>query len=97
MRVWTLSYPQTDLQACGFRHEKIDFWDSVYGLNFRAIRRLAMAEPLVDVVEPEQIATNSVCVLTLDLNTMAKTESSFKVCALTRRMWMCRLNGRMQH
>lgn len=106
------------------RHEKIDFWDSVYGLNFRAIRHLAMAgealsmpvplaahmlgiacvmllrnlvrhrlhgsapeadsmharaEPLVDMVEAEQVATNAACVLTLDLNTMTKTEATYKV------------------
>ena len=40
------------------RHDKIDFWDNVYGFNFRAIRTVAMAEPLVDFVEPEQVSTS---------------------------------------
>ena len=37
------------------RHDKIDFWDNVYGFNFRPIRAVAMAEPLVDFVEPDQV------------------------------------------
>lgn len=67
------------IEDAEYKHEKIDFWDSVYGLNFRAIRHLAMAEPLVDMVEAEQVATNAACVLTLDLNTMTKTEATYKV------------------
>ena len=43
---------------CGCaRHDKIDFWDNVYGFNFRAIRTVAMAEPLVDYMEPEQVSS----------------------------------------
>ena len=37
------------------RHEKIDFWEDVYGFNMSAIRALAMAEPLVDCVDAEQV------------------------------------------
>ena len=36
------------------RHDKIDYWDSVYGLDFSPIKTIAMAEPLVDYVEPDQ-------------------------------------------
>ena len=36
------------------RHEKIDFWDSVYGFDMRCIKKLAMQEPLVDTVDPDQ-------------------------------------------
>ena len=36
------------------RHEKIDFWDNVYGFDMRCIKRLAMQEPLVDTVDPDQ-------------------------------------------
>ena len=38
--------------AC-HRHEKIDFWEDVYGFNMSAIRALAMGEPLVDCVDQE--------------------------------------------
>ena len=40
---------------CVCRHEKIDFWDNVYGFDFSAIKKLAMQEPLVDVVDHEQV------------------------------------------
>ena len=40
---------------CLCRHEKIDFWDNVYGFDFSAIKKLAMQEPLVDVVDHEQV------------------------------------------
>ena len=40
---------------CACRHEKIDFWDNVYGFDFSAIKKLAMQEPLVDVVDHEQV------------------------------------------
>ena len=34
-------------------------WDSVYGFNMSSIRKVALKEPLVDVVEPHQIVTDS--------------------------------------
>ena len=37
-------------------------WDSVYGFNMSNIRKVALKEPLVDVVEPHQIVTDSVLV-----------------------------------
>ena len=35
-------------------------WDSVYGFNMSSIRKVALKEPLVDVVESHQIVTDSV-------------------------------------
>ena len=34
-------------------------WDSVYGFNMSSIRHIALKEPLVDVVEPQQVVTDS--------------------------------------
>ena len=34
-------------------------WDSVYGFDMSAIRKVAIAEPLVDVVDPKQVVTNA--------------------------------------
>ena len=34
-------------------------WDSVYGFNMSCIRKVATQEPLVDVVDPKQVVTNS--------------------------------------
>ena len=46
---------------CVRRHEKIDFWDNVYGFDFSAIKKLAMQEPLVDVVDHEQVLSQLSC------------------------------------
>ena len=37
------------------QHDKIEFWDNVYGFNMSCIKQLAIAEPLVDIVEPDQV------------------------------------------
>ena len=37
-------------------------WDSVYGFNMSSIRKVALKEPLVDVVEPHQIVTDSMLI-----------------------------------
>ena len=37
-------------------------WDSVYGFNMSTIRKVALKEPLVDVVESQQIVTDSVLI-----------------------------------
>lgn len=47
--------------------EKIGYWDNVYGFNMRAIKEIAMLEPLVDTVEGAAVISNAVPVLHLDL------------------------------
>ena len=37
------------------RQEKIEWWNSVYGFKMNCIKELAMAEPLVDTVNSEQV------------------------------------------
>ena len=37
-------------------------WDNVYGFDMSCIRQVAITEPLVDVVEANQVVTNS-CLL----------------------------------
>ena len=34
-------------------------WDNVYGFDMSCVRKVAITEPLVDVVEPKQVVTNS--------------------------------------
>ena len=43
------------------------------------IRNLAMAEPLVDTVDREQIATTTCPLLTIDIMTVQKTDLAFTV------------------
>ena len=34
-------------------------WDNVYGFDMSCIRKVAISEPLVDVVDPKQVVSNS--------------------------------------
>ena len=60
-----------------YKSEKIDFWDNVYGLNMSCIKNLALTEPLVDTVDPEQVMTNVCAVFPIDTTTVTKDELSF--------------------
>jgi predicted RNA methylase len=53
-----------------YKREKISWWDNVYGFDMSVIRRMATLEPLVDVVDPEQVVTEYSPVLDLDMNTV---------------------------
>ncbi|EDQ88287.1 uncharacterized protein MONBRDRAFT_37585 [Monosiga brevicollis MX1] len=53
-----------------YKDDKITWWENVYGFDMSAMKRMAMLEPLVDVVDPQQIATSDCLVLTIDLNTV---------------------------
>lgn len=50
-----------------YKDEKINWWDSVYGFNMSCIRKVAISEPLVDVVDPKQVVTNACLVKEVDL------------------------------
>ncbi len=63
-----------------FRQEKIDFWDNVYGFDMSSIKERALIEPLVDNVDPEQIATSSCQMKTIDILDMKVEDANFEVC-----------------
>ena len=77
------------MRACGaglkpscnafHRHEKIDFWEDVYGFNMSAIRALAMGEPLVDCVDQGQVATRPALLATFNLASMTAADAAFSV------------------
>lgn len=46
----------------GLQADKIEYWDNVYGFDFKCIKSLAMTEPLVDCVDPQQVATTTAAV-----------------------------------
>lgn len=43
-----------------------------------AIKAVAMVEPLVDNVDPEQIVTNPSLLLSIDINTMKKEDACYR-------------------
>ena len=75
---------KANLYMCGiedgeYKKEKIDFWDNVYGFKMDVIKKLALTEPLVDNVDPEQIITNTQCVFSIDMAKVKKKELEFVV------------------
>lgn len=67
------------IEDAHYKSEKIDFWDNVYGLNMQVIKSLALTEPLVDTVDPEQVMTSVCSAFTVDCTTVKKEELSFAV------------------
>jgi len=62
-----------------YKEDKINFWDNVYGFNMSSIKKMAMQEPLVDVVDPNQVMSGSYRLITIDINTIKEEDLSFKV------------------
>jgi len=60
-----------------YRRQKLGFWDDVYGYKMSAIKETALSEPLVDVVPPNQILSNSCQVFDIDLYTVTKADLDF--------------------
>lgn len=45
----------TAIEDRQYKDEKINWWDDVYGFDMSSIRKVAITEPLVDVVDPKQV------------------------------------------
>lgn len=65
------------IEDAEYRAEKLDFWDDVYGFDMACIKSLAMAEPLVDVVEAGQVCTGVAALQHFDIKTMTKSDAAF--------------------
>jgi len=59
------------------KHDRIDFWDDVYGFDMSPIKELALTEPVVDVVDAKAVVSNSVPILDVDILTCTKEQLSF--------------------
>ncbi|XP_076310911.1 protein arginine N-methyltransferase 1-like isoform X4 [Tachypleus tridentatus] len=57
----------TGIEDRQYKDEKINWWDNVYGFNMSCIRKVAISEPLVDVVDPKQVVTNACLLKEVDL------------------------------
>ncbi|XP_043222011.1 protein arginine N-methyltransferase 1-like isoform X2 [Amphibalanus amphitrite] len=67
----------TAIEDQQYKETKINWWDDVYGFDMSCIREVAVSEPLVDVVDPKQIVTNSCLLKEVDLATITKEELAF--------------------
>ena len=55
----------------------IDWWDEVYGFNMSCVRKAALSEPLVDIVDSNKVVTNSCLIREVDLQTCTKEDIPF--------------------
>ncbi|KAK8949219.1 putative protein arginine N-methyltransferase 1 [Platanthera zijinensis] len=69
----------TAIEDAEYKEDKIEFWNSVYGFDMSCIKKQAMAEPLVDVVDQNQIVTNCLLLKTMDISKMTAGDMSFTV------------------
>lgn len=67
----------TGIEDRQYKDEKINWWANVYGFDMSSIRKVAISEPLVDVVDPKQVVTNSCLIKEVDLYTVQKTDLDF--------------------
>jgi protein arginine N-methyltransferase 1 len=66
------------IEDAEYRNDKIDFWDNVYGFDMSCIKQLAIAEPLVDCCDANQVMSNSRQILDVDIYTVKKEELDFE-------------------
>jgi len=69
----------TAIEDGEYKDDKINFWDNVQGFNMRCIKKLAIQEPLIDVVDPKQVMSTSARILTIDINSVKEEDLSFTV------------------
>ena len=61
-----------------YKDDKINWWDDVYGFDMSAIRKVALTEPLVDVVDRNQVVTNNCLIKEIDIQTIKKEDIPFE-------------------
>jgi len=65
------------IEDAEYRHEKINFWESVYGFDMSCIKDLALQEPLVDTCDANQVISDAATILSIDLYRVKKEELDF--------------------
>jgi hypothetical protein len=60
-----------------YKEDKVNWWNNVYGFDMSCIRDVAITEPLVDLIDPKQIVTNSSLLKDIDLLTIKEEDLAF--------------------
>ncbi|CAG2176794.1 unnamed protein product [Oppiella nova] len=68
----------TAIEDRQYKDDKINWWDDVYGFDMSCIRKIAIAEPLVDVVDAKQVVTTNCLIKEVDLYTVTTADLIFK-------------------
>jgi len=68
----------TAIEDRQYKDDKINWWDDVYGFDMSCIRKVALSEPLVDVVDRNQLTSNNCLLKEVDLQTCKKEDIPFE-------------------
>merc|ERR1712012_896688 len=68
----------TAIEDRQYKDDKINWWDDVYGFDMSCIKKVALQEPLVDVVDRNQVVTNSCQLKGIDIQTCTKDDIPFE-------------------
>lgn len=60
-----------------YKEEKIDWWSEVYGFNMSCIKKVAISEPLVDMVQRDQVISAPCLVKEINLYTVKPEDLNF--------------------
>lgn len=69
----------TAIEDAEYKQEKIHWWDNVYGFDMSCIKDIAMKEPLVDIVDENQIISDHCPLHTVDIRTCKIDDLTFMV------------------
>merc|ERR1712001_192755 len=68
----------TAIEDQQYKDDKINWWDDVYGFDMSCIKKVALQEPLVDVVDRNQVVTNSCLLKEIVIQTCTKDDIPFE-------------------
>lgn len=67
----------TAIEDQEYKRNKIEFWDDVYGINMKSIKKWALLEPIIDIIERDQINTDACAILDIDIKTVTVKDLEF--------------------
>ncbi|KAI4474570.1 hypothetical protein M0802_015549 [Mischocyttarus mexicanus] len=73
---------KASLFICGiedkeYKDENINLWNNLYDFDMSSLRKLAISEPLVDIINEEQVVTNACLIKEIDLFNVTKADLEF--------------------
>ena len=78
-----LMFPdRATLYLCGIedrenKADEVDWWDEVYGFDMSCVRKAALTEPSVVIVDSKKVVTNSCLIREIDIQTCTKEDIPF--------------------
>lgn len=65
------------IEDADYKESKVDFWDSVHGVDMSCVKNMVISEPLVDVTEQQAIFTTSCPIFSINLETVDRSQLNF--------------------